>query len=163
MRDLGPAESLIAGALGEPGQRHFYLQVTAAGETLWFPAEKQQVAAFASQALTLLAAAGIETDRDAVTALTQELVLGAPEEEQFRVGGIQVAILESELIAVVVTSPDEDESVRFLIAPEQLAAMASVALEVVAAGRAICPRCQLPMDPDGHRCPAVNGHHAAGV
>ena len=69
MRDLGPAEEFVAGALGEPGQRHFYLQITAATETLWFPAEKQQIAALGSQALTLLRAAGIEADEDAVAAI----------------------------------------------------------------------------------------------
>jgi hypothetical protein len=163
MRDLGPAELLVAGALGEPGHRHFYIQVTAATETLWFPAEKQQVAALGSQALTLLAAAGIQTDQASVESIRSELALRSPEAEQFQVGGIQVAILESELIAMVITSPDEDESVRFLVAPEQLAAMATVALEVVAAGRPLCPRCQLPMDPEGHRCPAVNGHHPASA
>jgi uncharacterized repeat protein (TIGR03847 family) len=163
MRDLGPAEQLIAGAVGEPGQRRFYIQVTAATETLWFPAEKQQVAAFGSQALTLLAAAGIVTDQQAVNSIRAELTLHQPESEDFRVGGIQVAILESELIAIVITSPDEDESVRFLVAPEQVAAMATMALEAVAAGRPICPRCQLPMNPEGHDCPAVNGHHPTGA
>ena len=163
MRDLGPAEEFVAGALGEPGQRNFYLQITAADETLWFPAEKQQIAALGSQALTLLRAAGIDADEDAVAGIQRNLEIRAPDVEQFRVGGIQVAVLESELIAIVVSSPDEDESVRFLVAPEQLQAMATSALETVAAGRPICPRCQLPMDPDGHRCPATNGHHAAGV
>lgn len=163
MRDLGPAEVFVAGAIGPPGQRHFFVQVTAAGESEWFPAEKQQVAALGSQALTLLAAAELETDEEMVQALRSGLSLEQPDRESFRVGGIQVAVLESELIAIVISSPEEDESVRFLITPVQLEAMATVALEVVAAGRPICPLCQLPMDPDGHRCPSTNGHHAASV
>lgn len=163
MRDLGPAEEFVAGAVGEPGRRHFYIQVTAASETLWFPAEKQQVAALGAQALTLLAAAELVADAAAVAAIKAGLAVLPPDSETFRVGGIQVAVLESELIAIVISSPEEDEAVRFLVAPEQLAAMASHALEVVASGRPICPRCQLPMDADGHRCPAVNGHHATSV
>lgn len=159
MRDLGPAEEFVAGALGEPGSRHFYLQVTAAGETVWLHAEKQQVAALASQCLTLLAATDLETDPAAVAGLRSDLEVRPPTEVLFPVGGIQVAILESGLIALAVTSPEEDDSLRFVVAPEQIQAMAEHAMEAVAAGRPICPRCQLPEDPAGHRCPASNGHH----
>lgn len=159
MRDLGPAEEFVAGALGEPGQRHFYIQVTAAGETVWLHAEKQQVAALASQSLTLLAATDLEPDPVAVAGLRADLEVRSPSEVLFPVGGIQIAILESELLAVVITSPEEDDSLRFVVAPEQVQAMAEAALEVVSAGRPICPRCQLPEDPAGHRCPASNGHH----
>jgi hypothetical protein len=159
MRDLGPAEEFVAGAVGEPGSRHFYLQVTAGGETVWLHAEKQQVAALASQCLTLLAATDLEPDPAAVAGLRADLEVRPPADVLFPVGGIQIAILESELIAVVVTSPEEDESLRFVVAPEQVQAMAESAMEVVGAGRPICPRCQLPEDPAGHRCPASNGHH----
>lgn len=159
MRDLGPAEEFVAGALGEPGERHFYLQVTAAGETVWLHAEKQQVAALAAQCLTLLAATDLSPDATAVAGLRGELELRPPTEVLFMVGGIQIAVLESDLLAVVITSPEADDSLRFVVAPEQAQAMAESALEVVAAGRPICPRCQLPEDPAGHRCPAANGHH----
>lgn len=161
MRDLGPAEEFVAGALGEPGQRHFFLQITAAGETVWLHAEKEQVAALGAQCLSLLAAADLSPDADAVASIRSELAVRDAGDQLFAVGGIQIAVLESELIAVVIVSSDEDDSVRFLVAPEQLQAMAEVALEVVAAGRPICPRCQLPQDPAGHRCPAGNGHHPA--
>lgn len=159
MRDLGPAEQFVASALGEPGNRHFYLQVTASGETVWLHAEKQQVSALGSQSLTLLASADIEADDEVVAALKSDLVLQEPENEIFAVGDIQLAVLESEMIAVSITSSeDEDEAVRFLVVPEQIQAMAEVALDVVAAGRPICPHCHLPEDPTGHRCPATNGH-----
>lgn len=158
MRDLGPAEQFVAGALGEPGNRHFYLQITAAGETVWLHAEKQQVSALGSQSLTLLATAGIEPDDEAVANLKADLVLREPENELFAVGDIQLALLESEMITVSITSADEEETIRFLVVPEQIQAMAEVALDVVSAGRPICPHCHLPEEPDGHRCPATNGH-----
>lgn len=159
MRDLGPAEEFVAGALGQPGRRDFYIQVTAAGDTVWLHAEKQQVAALGSQCLTLLTAADISPDPEAVAGIRDGLTVRPPTDELFPVGGIQIAVLESELIAVVITSPEEDDSLRFVVAPEQLQAMAENALEVVAAGRPICPRCQLPEEPEGHRCPASNGYH----
>lgn len=159
IRDLGPAEEFVAGALGEPGSRRFYIQVTAAGETVWLHAEKQQVAALGSQCLTLLAAADITPDDDAVATLKGDLVLREPEEETFRVGDIQLAVLESEMITIsIVSSDDDEESIRFLVVPEQVQAMAELALDVVAAGRPICPHCHLPENPSGHRCPASNGH-----
>jgi uncharacterized repeat protein (TIGR03847 family) len=159
IRDLGPAEEFVAGALGEPGSRHFYIQVTAAGETVWLHAEKQQVAALGSQGLTLLAAADITPDDDAVATLKGDLVLREPEEETFRVGDIQLAVLESEMITISIVSSDDDaDSIRFLVVPEQVQAMAELALDVVAAGRPICPHCHLPENPSGHRCPASNGH-----
>lgn len=159
IRDLGPAEQFVAGALGEPGSRHFYLQITAAGETLWLHAEKQQVSALGSQCLTLLAAAEIEPDDEAVADLKPGLILREPVTEVFAVGDIQLAVLESEMITVSITSSDdEEEAIRFLVVPEQIQAMAEVALDIVAAGRPICPHCHLPEDPAGHRCPATNGH-----
>ncbi|HEX2152821.1 MAG TPA: DUF3090 family protein [Acidimicrobiia bacterium] len=164
MRDLGPAEEFVAGALGEPGERHFYIQVTAAGETVWLHAEKQQVATLSSQCLALLAASDITPDSAAVAKLKDELAVREPEVELFPVGDIQVAVLESELIAIVISAPEgeaDDDSIRFLVAPEQVQAMAEVGLEVVAAGRPICPHCHLPEDPLGHRCPATNGHFPA--
>ena len=89
------------------------------------------------------------------------LSLDDPDEELFAVGNVQLAALESELVAVVINSlEDDEEAIRFIVAPEQLQAMAEVALEIVAAGRPICPHCHLPEDPDGHRCPATNGHFA---
>lgn len=159
MRDLGPAEHLVAGALGEPGDRHFYIQVTAAGETLWLHAEKQQVAALASQSLAILAAADLHPDPDVVAGIRENLLLTEPENEIFAVGTVQLAVLESELITIAIGSAEEeDDGIRFLVAPEQIQAMAESALEVVAAGRPICPHCHLPEDPAGHRCPAGNGH-----
>lgn len=159
MRDLGPAEHFAAGALGEPGQRRFFIQVTAGGETVWFPAEKQQIAALGSQCIQLVTTADLTPDTDAVAKIRADLAITEPQNELFGVGGIQIAVLESHLIAVVITSPEEDESARFIVAPEQLQAMAEVAMAVVASGRPICPRCQLPEEPAGHRCPASNGHH----
>lgn len=161
MNDLGPAERFVAGAVGQPGRRTFLLEITAGGELYSLVAEKEQVAALAAQVLQLMEAAAIEPDEEAVATLVRSGgEVSEPEQESFRVGGIQVAVLESHLMAITITADDDESTgVRFLVAPEQMRAMALVALQVVAAGRAICPRCQLPLDPEGHRCPAVNGHH----
>ena len=162
VEDLGPAERIVAGAVGEPGRRRFYLQIHTGGEVTSLLAEKQQVAALAEQGLRILAARDIGSEQEAVDRLVAlGLTVEDPgeENERFRVGEISIALGSAELLIVEIVSVDEDDAVSFVIAPEQFRAMAQVALEVVAAGRPLCPWCQLPMDPDGHACPARNGHH----
>jgi uncharacterized repeat protein (TIGR03847 family) len=160
--DLGPAERIVAGAVGEPGQRRFYLQIVAGGKPISLLAEKLQVAALAEQGLVILAERGINAEQETVERLIAEgLPVDDPGEgnERFRVGDISISLGGSELLTVEVSSIDETDGVSFVIAPEQFQAMAQVALEVVQQGRPLCQWCQLPMDPDEHKCPARNGHH----
>jgi uncharacterized repeat protein (TIGR03847 family) len=160
VEDLGPAERLAAGAIGQPGQRRFFLEVTAGGKVHSFPCEKSQVAELAQQGLQLLTVASLEPDEEAVQRLVQSrLPIIDPEEPKFRIGSIGVAVHLSDFLSITFTSTDDEDSATFVVTPEQFRAMALVAVEVVAAGRPICPRCGLPEDPDGHRCPSVNGHH----
>ena len=160
VEDLGPAERLAAGAIGQPGQRRFFLEVTAGGLVHSFPCEKSQVAELAQQGLQLLNVASLESDEEAVQRLViSHLPIIDPEQPKFRIGSIGVAVHLSEFLSITLSSTDDEDSATFVVTPEQFRAMALVALEVVAAGRPICPRCGLPEDPDGHRCPSVNGHH----
>ncbi|HEY7563515.1 MAG TPA: DUF3090 family protein [Acidimicrobiia bacterium] len=157
--ELGPAERFAAGAIGRPGSRRFYLEVTTGGAVHTFPCEKNQVAALAVQGLQLLTIAGIEPDDDAVDRLLGDgLEISEPEAPRFRIGSIGLAVNPSEFLLITLGSEDEGESASFVVSPEQFRAMAIAAARVVAAGRPICPRCQLPEDPDGHFCPSVNGH-----
>ncbi len=157
--DLGPAERFAAGAVGRPGQRRFYLQVTAGGSWHSMLAEKAQIAALASQGLEILDEHDVSSDTEAVDRImAQGLDINDPGEDgdRFRVGTISISMAPSELLTITVESVDEDDAVTFVIAPEQFRAMATVALRVVAAGRPTCPWCRLPMDPENHECPARN-------
>ncbi len=159
--DLGPAEHFEAGATGDPGRRTFFVQVVAGGREHSFLAEKGQVAELAERAIVLLYEASITPDHDAVATVLARLGEAAPGEFSFRIGTITLRASDArELIYLQVDSSDESLSVSFQVAPEQLQAMAAHAASVVAAGRPICDRCRLPMDPSGHRCPSTNGHHA---
>ncbi len=160
LEELGPAERLAAGAVGEPGQRRFFLSATTSGTTHTFPCEKSQVAELAQQGLAILVAAGVIPDLEAVNRLiTSGLQVEEPAEPRFRIGSIGLGVGSNGLLTMTLGSVDEDESVSFVVSAEQFQAMAVVAIEVVAAGRPICPRCGLPEDPAGHDCPSVNGHH----
>jgi uncharacterized repeat protein (TIGR03847 family) len=162
MRDLGHVETFAAGAIGEPGDRTFYLQLSTAARTVSFVLEKRQVAALCEQALQLLARVGHKTEDDAAVGTS----LVDPDEVEFRVGSMQLAYAEeSELIQLVLAGADEDdELVTASMSLDQLDGAARAGLVAVASGRPACPRCGLAMDADGHVCPATNGdlrHHRA--
>lgn len=169
MSDLGPAERFMAGAIGEPGARTFYIYIECAGQPSWFLLEKGQVEALARQSLETIERAGLSVDDAAVEHLVNgptELPWPAdPDAVRFRVGGMALRMDEAGSLIVVVLqdseSEDELDQATFQVAPEQLRAMSIQALDEVHAGRPICPRCRLPEDPDGHRCPSSNGHHPA--
>jgi uncharacterized repeat protein (TIGR03847 family) len=52
---------------------------------------------------------------------------------------------------------DDAPSVRFWLSHQQVATFSKQAETVLTAGRPLCPRCGLPMDPTGHPCPVNNG------
>lgn len=168
MSDLGPAERFMAGAIGEPGRRTFYIYIEAGGTPHWFLLEKAQVEALARQSLDAIDRSGLTLDDTAVDLLvTRDSAIPwptAPDEVRFRVAGMALRLEEhGSLISIILERADEDEGLEpttFQVAPEQLRAMSIQALDHVRRGRPICPRCRLPEEPEGHRCPSSNGHHA---
>jgi uncharacterized repeat protein (TIGR03847 family) len=67
------------------------------------------------------------------------------------------------------SADDDDEAhddaerglIRFWATREQMLALARHAAQVCSAGRPTCRFCDQPIDPDGHICPAMNGHRSA--
>jgi uncharacterized repeat protein (TIGR03847 family) len=61
---------------------------------------------------------------------------------------------------------DDDERIpeeaRLWASREQMLALARHGAEVVEAGRPVCQFCGHPKDPEGHWCPATNGHREIG-
>ena len=148
-------ERFSAGAIGEPGDREFRLEVVVEGRTTAYLIEKLQVAALAEEAQNLLRersslGAGLQVDPGDLTADTPL---------EFRVGGLQLAVDDdSGLVTIVLHSTEEeDPPVACELTLSQLDAFAREALAIVASGRPTCPRCNLAMDPDGHNCPRSNG------
>lgn len=161
MRSLGPAEYFVAAAVGEPGSRTFFIYIVADGEPFWVLAEKQQVADLGEQSLQLLAESKTAASREAVEEILARIDLPEPDEPSFRLGAMSLqSSPEQQLVTVAIESTEGEEGIEFDVAPEQLQAMALKALDVVGKGRPLCELCRLPKDPDGHRCPSTNGHHA---
>ena len=175
-RDLDPVTRLTADAIGEPGQRTFYLQAASGADQVTLLVEKEQVRRLAESLETWLpelAADRPEDPGEAAAAEAGELALEAPLEPDFRVGQLQLSYDgERDRVVIVATElqlEDEDDDdepleppeplqVRLFVTRPQLRVLARHGSQVVARGRPLCPLCGNPLDPSGHVCPALNGH-----
>lgn len=148
-------ERFAAGAIGQPGDREFRLEVVVDGAVTAYLIEKIQVAALAKEAQAQLR----ESGNLGVGLALDPGGVDADMDVAFRVGGLHLAFDDTTGIVLVVihSTDDSDPPVEFELTQAQLDAFARDALIVVAGGRPACPRCGLAMDPDGHNCPRSNG------
>jgi uncharacterized repeat protein (TIGR03847 family) len=65
---------------------------------------------------------------------------------------------EQELINLPIEEPEPEELLLVRMPAAMARSFATRAESVVGAGRAPCPFCGGPMDPDGHLCPRSNGY-----
>ena len=168
--DLGPAERITADAVGEPGARTFYLQARNVTEVVTLIVEKEQVRLLAASVLDLLATIGLETgsgpDEDAME-------LEQPFEPRWRAGRLSIGYEEDSdrfLLEIEEFQPELEEDdpllllqgdpelLRLWATREQMFALSRHAATVVDRGRPTCQFCGNPLDPEGHSCPAMNGH-----
>ncbi|TDC56334.1 DUF3090 family protein [Actinomadura sp. KC345] len=173
-----PPERFVAGAVGRPGDRAFYLQARSGRRVTSVGLEKFQVTLLAERLEELLdevlRRSGGEAPVPAATPseLADDGPLDQPVEEEFKVGTMALAWDPDDEQVVIeaqeVTESEEDAEVgeedpaiavlRVRISAAQARAFAERALKVVAAGRPPCPLCGLPLDTEGHVCPRQNGY-----
>ena len=176
-----PPERFVAGSVGQPGERTFYLQATSLGRVTSVSLEKFQVSLLAERLDELLdevlRRSGESSEVPAAPAgLADDGPLDMPVLEDFRVGAIALAwdgdddrvVIEAQEATEEPVEPLADEVpadgpgvLRVRITPGAARAFAQRALRVVAAGRPPCPLCGLPLNADGHVCPRQNGHRAS--
>jgi uncharacterized repeat protein (TIGR03847 family) len=171
-------DRFIAGTVGEPGNRTFFLQARDGTRIVSVALEKVQVAALAQRLDELLD----ELERRGVEgAETNEALVGDPApldepiNEAFRVGTITLGWDTGDELVLVEAAeivegeeddeeePDEDDEdgpdvLRVRIAPLAARSFVARAVRVLGAGRPPCPLCGQPLDPTGHLCPRRNGH-----
>ena len=177
-RDLDPVTRLTADAVGEPGQRTFYLQAASGADQVTLLVEKEQVRRLAENLQTWLpelAAGRPEDPAEAAAAEAGELALAEPLEPDFRVGQLSLSYDEErDRVLVIATELQADEEedpldvpepleVRLYVTRAQLRVLARHGAQVVARGRPLCPLCGNPLDPSGHICPAQNGHRPSAT
>ncbi len=160
--ELDPVDRIAVAALGEPGRRQFFLVASGLGRQLTLACEKAQVQALIVRLNQMMETQGIPAAEHARA--TSGLVPGVPE---WQVGEMGLGYHEARRMFVLVASqaaageegPQDDDapSVRFWLSHDQVVAFSKQAETVLTAGRPLCPRCGLPMDPAGHPCPVSNG------
>ena len=177
-RELDPVTRLTTDAVGEPGQRTFYLQAASGADQVTLLVEKEQVRRLAENLETWLpelAAGRPEDPAESAAAEAGELALAEPLEPDFRVGQLALSYdAERDRVLVVATELQADEEedpldvpepleVRLYVTRAQLRVLARHGAQVVARGRPLCPLCGNPLDPTGHICPAQNGHRPSAT
>ena len=178
IHEFDPPERFVAGTVGEPGGRTFFLQARAGQRLVSVALEKQQVAVLAERIDELLDEVMSSTGNDtlipavAPVGLDDAEPLEQPIDEQFRAGTMtlswdpSLARVVIEVFPLAETPEDDDETDDevepdevFLVRLEAGPARAFVkrAGLVIGAGRPDCPFCGNPIDPDGHLCVRANG------
>jgi uncharacterized repeat protein (TIGR03847 family) len=174
-------DRFVAGTVGEPGARTFFLQARAGVRLTSVACEKEQVMALAERLDVMLDEVARRFEREPVTltGVDDTGPLEQPIEEEFRAGtmtlawesdaervvievfavvtGEQADLEETDPVAAALGS-DEAEVFIVRITEEQARAFARRAVALVASGRPSCPFCGRPIDPEGHICPRANGY-----
>ena len=170
-------DRFVAGTVGQPGNRTFYLQAVHDKRVVSVMLEKQQVAVLAERISALL----VEINRRFGTPIPPDTgevgdlqPLLTPVDSEFRVGTMGLgwdseaqtvvvellAVSETEFDASVVLDDAEDgpDAVRVFLSPESAREFATRSNLVISAGRPPCPLCDEPLDPEGHICVRTNGY-----
>ena len=170
-----PPERFVAGTVGVPGERTFFLQARGGGRLVSVVLEKVQVTLLAEKLEELLAEAqrrfGVDVPEMPGGPDDNE-PLDLPLDEEFRVGTLGLAwdgdtdTVVIEAIAVgdyEAEEPTEAElaeldRLRVRLTPAATQSFIARAKRLVQAGRPPCPLCGQPLDPSGHLCPRHNGY-----
>lgn len=177
-----PPERFVAGTVGPPGQRTFFLQARAGTRLVSVALEKQQVQALAERVDELLDEVMASQAGDAVIPAVAPLgledsdPLEQPIEEEFRAGTMtlswdptdervvievfpytEAAVITPDQLDEDFEEPEPDEVFLVRIPAGPARAFVKRAEQVLEAGRPSCPFCGNPIDPDGHLCVRANG------
>jgi uncharacterized repeat protein (TIGR03847 family) len=170
----------VAGTVGTPGERTFYLQAADGSRVVSVALEKQQVAVLADRLEQLLDEVVARTGTALPAADFDSAALEQPIDEEFRVSAMGLAWNgDIGLIVIEAQAPAESEEIaedtlledvedgpdalRVLIEPRRARAFIDRARKLISAGRPPCPLCGQPLDPAGHICPRHNGYHRAAT
>jgi uncharacterized repeat protein (TIGR03847 family) len=179
-------DRFVAGTVGQPGERAFFLQAREGNRITSVACEKQQVSVLAEHLDRVLdevirRSSGPSDVPPPARRTSDTDPLDAPITEEFRVGTMTIAWDPSidkiviELFSNVDVEDDAEESPAPVAEPESEEVQADEVFVVkitaayardfvaraqalVSAGRPPCPFCLQPLDPEGHICPRSNGY-----
>lgn len=157
--ELTQPEHFTCGAVGEPGQRVFFIQARQGRRLVTLKSEKEQVRALGEYLAELL-----EKLPGGAAGTPPDAALVEPVEPAWPIGSIALGFDDAtrriEIVATAVAEDEDEEppTAKFSVTREQAAGFAARAEALMKGGRAICPMCSQPKDPGGHVCPRSNGH-----
>ncbi len=182
IHSFDPPERFVAGTVGPPGQRTFFLQARTGARVTSVALEKQQVSVLAERIEELLdellSAEDVESPIPAIppVSLEDNAPLEQPIVEEFRAGNMSLSWDSGDERVVVevfplaeedgtesdspeeeVQEPEPEEVLVVRLSAGLARAFSKRAQVVVSAGREPCPFCGSPLDPAGHLCPRANG------
>jgi uncharacterized repeat protein (TIGR03847 family) len=169
--DLNPVSHVTTDAIGQPGQRVFYLQG-------WRETDPQPVTVIIEKIQLQSLALGLEQMVIEIAHQKPELAapsadydadkmrIHPPVDPLFRAGEMglgydadhDMIVLLAREVVLEDDDPEQAAVIRFWCTRRQARQLAAWSSEVVNRGRPICPQCGQPMEPEGHFCPKKNGH-----
>jgi uncharacterized repeat protein (TIGR03847 family) len=177
LHEFDPPERFVAGTVGPPGQRTFFLQAKDGRRLATVSLEKVQVSVLSDRINDMLdSLAGAAGSDDAAAAAVDNDPLDAPIEDEFRVNTLSLGWDPTRHVLVIECHdrdpdetlapedleeaglPPETRTIRVVLRPDHARAFARRCGALVAAGRPPCPFCGGPLDPGGHICPRSNGY-----
>ena len=169
--DFDTPDRFVAGAIGEPGERTFYLQARQGRALVSVGLEKMQVAALAGRISELLdTVEGLEGALPPSVS-HDDRPLDEPMVELFRVGAMALAWDATSGRVVIEAQPLSEEGafaelpdagadgpdlVRVRVEPARARDFVRRVASIVAAGRPACPFCGQALEASGHFCPKTN-------
>jgi uncharacterized repeat protein (TIGR03847 family) len=181
VHSFDPPERFVAGTVGEPGDRTFFLQAREGGRVVSVALEKQQVVALSERMDQLLDELMQADTRGVVpavppVALEDSEPLEQPIVEEFRAGTMtlswdpdderivvevfpytEAAVVSPEQVDEDLEEPEPEELLVVRLPAAAARSFVRRAEKVVDAGRPSCPFCGGPVDPEGHLCVRANG------
>ena len=178
-------DRFVAGTVGQPGERTFFLQAREGNRITSVACEKQQVSVLAEHLDRVLdevlrRSSGQVDVPPATNAAADTQPLDAPITEEFRVGTMTIAwdpaierivielfsnvdVEEDATAAEAEAAAEADEIEADEVFVVKITAggarqFVARAQALISAGRPACPFCLQPIDPQGHICPRANGY-----
>lgn len=186
--DLRRVSHITAAAVGQPGQRTFYLQAQKGSDLVSLITEKELVRALClriDDILEELDKRGVARPDASEEPTPAELLLRPPLNPFFRIAQMSLAydptsdllVIEVEELQLAADEDDEEidpilqqnaeaeedkndpRRVRISATRAQMQALSRNAMDIITTGgRPICPQCLQPMEDEGHLCVKKNGH-----
>jgi uncharacterized repeat protein (TIGR03847 family) len=159
-------DRFVAGTVGEPGERAFFIQLRSQSRLFSVAVEKAQVQAISTR-LEIMVAEVRKANPLLMVEKSQidDVPLESPVDAEFQIGAMSLAWdEESKLICVQLFELEDDEEdfdgevVEINISLSMAISFCARSKAVVNAGRLPCPFCGIPIDPRGHLCPRANGY-----